>query len=108
MNTDEHVVPSGQHYSGTNRVPNIQEFIDRLDRQKKQRDAEIDEQLKANKANGDAKDHTSEKRRQKKTRTVRDPVTGGDVEIEDASIDFKSVVDNPVVRMCKREAHIVP
>ena len=106
MNTDEHVVPSGQHYSGTNRVPNIQEFIHRLDRQKKQRDAEIDEQLKANKANGDAKDHTPEKRRPKKTRTVRDPVTGKDVEIEDASIDFKSVVDNPMVRMSERLAHI--
>jgi hypothetical protein len=28
---------------------------------------------------------------------VRDPVTGSDVQIEDAHIDFKTAVDNPVV-----------
>jgi hypothetical protein len=99
MDIDEQVVPSGQHYSGRNRVPNIHEFVARLDRQKKDRDAAIDEELRKNKQNSDAKDHVSEQqiRNKKRTRTVRDPVTGRDVEIEDASIDFKDVVDNPKV-----------
>ena len=35
MNTGDHVAPSGQHYSGTNRVPNIQQFMDQLDAEEK-------------------------------------------------------------------------
>jgi hypothetical protein len=98
MDVDDHVVPSGQHYSGRNRVPNIHEFVERLDKQKKERDAAIDAELKNNKQNGEAKDHVPEAKRSKKhTRTVRDPVTGKDVEIEDANIDFKEVVENPMV-----------
>jgi len=92
--------PQPTNYSGINKIPNVQEFLNRLDRQKKQRDAEIDAELEQNRTNGESKDHIQEKRRsRKKTRTVRDPVTGKDVEIEDASMDFREVVDNPVV--CK-------
>jgi hypothetical protein len=99
MNAGEPVVPASQHYSGHNRVPNIQEFVERLDRQKRARDAAIDAELKSSKVNGgDAKDHKADSKRKKRhTRTVRDPVTGRDVEIEDANMDFKEVVDNPVV-----------
>lgn len=100
MDIDEHHAGGGHHYSGRNRVPNIQEFVQRLDRQKQQRDAAIDEETKQRAAqgqNGDAKDHEPEKRKKSRYRTVRDPVTGKDVQIEDVHTDFKDVVDNPVV-----------
>lgn len=95
------VPPAGQHYSGRNRVPNVREFMDQLDSNKKKRDAEIDEQLKQNKVHGETKDHKNDRaealRQQKDVRTVRDPVTGKDVGIRDADIDYKEAVENPQV-----------
>lgn len=100
MNTDEHVVPSGQHYSGQNRVPNIQQFMDQLDQEKKQRDAAIDADLKRNKTHGhEVQQHkNAERAARKDLRTVRDPVTGKDVQIRDVKTDYKDVVENPQVR----------
>lgn len=99
MNVNEHVAPSGQHYSGRNRIPNIQQFMDQLDAEKKERDAAIDSELKKNKQHKEATDHTnSEKPLRRDLRTVRDPVTGKDVQIRDAKTDFKDVVENPQVR----------
>ncbi|KAK0386888.1 hypothetical protein NLU13_5201 [Sarocladium strictum] len=97
MNIDEHVAPSGgQHYSGQNRVPNIQEFMEQLDKEKKDRDAEIDQQLKQNKAYGEVQDHHNDRQRRKaKHRTVRDPVTGKDVEIRDTQLSYEEAVENP-------------
>jgi hypothetical protein len=99
MNVDSHAMPSGQHYSATNRVPNIQEFMQRLDSEKKQRDAEIDNELKRNKRNPDVKIHRNELLEKKGQRKVRDPVTGKDVEIRDADMDFEEAVENPQVRI---------
>ncbi|KAM0323042.1 hypothetical protein ACHAQA_009141 [Verticillium albo-atrum] len=99
----EHQPPvGGQHYSGRNRIPNIQEFVAQLDKEKAERDAAIDAELKANKGAGEDKDHVPEKKhhahhKNKKTKTVRDPVTGKDVEIEDAKTDFKEAVENPKI-----------
>ncbi|KAM0514984.1 hypothetical protein ACHAPE_006306 [Trichoderma viride] len=95
MNVDDHPMPSGQNYSARNRVPNIQEFMNRLDAEKKQRDAEIDNQLKSNKRNPDVKLHKNEILERKSQRKVRDPVTGKDVEIRDADMDFEEAVENP-------------
>ncbi|KAH8706423.1 hypothetical protein BGZ61DRAFT_587622 [Ilyonectria robusta] len=97
MNAEQTVVPpGGQHYSAQNRVPNIQEFVQSLDRQKKERDAAIDEQLKQNKVPAEAKDQTNAPDpKHKTTRKVRDPVTGKDVDIQDADTDFAEAVDNP-------------
>ncbi|PHH88585.1 hypothetical protein CDD83_7340 [Cordyceps sp. RAO-2017] len=101
MNVDNHVAPSGQHYSGANRVPNIQQFVEQLDAEKKERDAAIDADLKKKngsdgKANAEVQDHhNADKPKPKHLRTVRDPVTGKDVEIRDAQMDFKEAVDNP-------------
>lgn len=100
MNVDDHVVPSGQHYSGRNRVPNIQQFMEQLDAQKKDRDAEIDQELKKNRTSKEAQDHqNAEKPKRKDLRTVRDPVTGRDVGVRDAQTDFKEAADNPQVPM---------
>lgn len=97
MNQNEHVVPSGAHYSGHNRVPNIQEFMKQLDKEKAARDAEIDAQLKKNKQHGEVQAHqpTDDKPQRKDARWVRDPVTGKDVQIRDAKMDFKEAVDDP-------------
>ncbi|TFB02361.1 hypothetical protein CCMA1212_006084 [Trichoderma ghanense] len=96
MNVNEPAVGSGsQPYSARNRVPNVQEFMQRLDADKKKRDAEIDAELKRNKRNPDVKTHRNELDKMKGTRTVRDPVTGKDVEIRDADMDFTDAVENP-------------
>ncbi|OAA48164.1 C2 domain protein [Beauveria brongniartii RCEF 3172] len=97
MNNQNHVVPSGQHYSGRNRVPNIQEFMAQLDREKQQRDAEIDGDLKSNEKHGEVQAHQQhdEKAERKDARWVRDPVTGKDVQIRDAKLDFEKAAEDP-------------
>jgi hypothetical protein len=101
MNIDEHVAPSGkQHYSATNKVPNIQEFMAQLDAEKKQRDAAIDAEFKKNKHSNEAKPHKNEgKPSRKDTRSVRDPVTGKDVEIRDVKLSYEDAVENSQVRL---------
>jgi hypothetical protein len=108
MNTDEKVYPSGQHYSGQNRIPNIKQFVESLDKQKRERDAQIDsQQNQANRAgkggdndgNGEAKDHVpvGHGKPGKNRRTVRDPMTGKDVEIEDISSEHMKAAEEPMV-----------
>lgn len=101
MNVNEHVAPSGrQPYSATNKVPNIQEFMAQLDAEKKQRDAAIDAEFKKNKHSNEAKPHQNEgKPDRKDTRSVRDPVTGKDVEIRDVKLNYEDAVENPQVRV---------
>lgn len=76
--------------------------MDQLDQNKKQRDAEIDQQLNQNNIKGETKDHKQNRaeaiRNQKDVRMVRDPVTGKDVGIRDADFDYKEAVENPQVR----------
>lgn len=106
MDTKEHMHPSGsQHYSGRNRVPNIKQFVESLDRDKKRRDAEIERQglnggtngeLKFPQ-NGDAVDHIPTQKSGKNRRTVRDPVTGKDVEIEDIDSKHLKTAEKPMV-----------
>jgi hypothetical protein len=96
MNTDEKVYPSGQHYSAQNRIPNIKQFVEGLDRDKKKRDAEID--TGQNQNGGSAGDHVPAKEKSgKNRRTVRDPVTGKDVEIADIDEHHMKAADEPMV-----------
>lgn len=100
MDTQQTVVPSGQHYSGRNRVPNIQQFVEQLDRDKKERDAAIDAEAKSarrKRGSSEAKDHTVDPIIKKDYRKVRDPVTGKDVHIRDTDLDFTEAVENPQV-----------
>ncbi|KAK3901438.1 hypothetical protein C8A05DRAFT_44906 [Staphylotrichum tortipilum] len=88
------------HYSGSNRIPTIHQYLTNLDRDKSARDAEIDATLRAsNRRHSEVRDHMPvaaraaaavEKVGDTHRRTVRDPVTGGDVEIED--VDGRHVV----------------
>lgn len=99
MDTQETVVPSGQHYSGANRIPNIKQFMEKLDRDKKDRDAQIDSQAKQQgKKPSEIQEHQASSRKQgKNRRTVRDPVTGKDVEIDDIDDSMLKAVDDPHV-----------
>ncbi|KAI1439000.1 C2 domain-containing protein [Xylaria sp. CBS 124048] len=93
----EHTYPSRAYYSGQNRIPNIKEFAAGLDKDKKERDAKIDAELKANRKNPDIKEHRAEKRHRTtgRGRTVTDPVTGKEVQIDDAEGNFKGFVEDP-------------
>ncbi|KAK7746974.1 hypothetical protein SLS53_002162 [Cytospora paraplurivora] len=76
------------HYSGHNRIPNIKQFMENLDRDKKERDAKIDSTTSAK---GEVQPHATHAQKQgNNRRTVRDPVTGQDVEIDDVD---KATVD---------------
>lgn len=113
-NIQERVIPSGQHYSGTNRIPNIKQFMDSLDNEKKQRDAEIDAQLQKKQARqaqtqaqgqgqnqsspgGETTDHTADDVSGKRRRVVTDPVTGREVEIDDMDGKLLKAVRDPAL-----------
>lgn len=92
------------HYSGRNRIPNIKQFVEGLDRDKKKRDAAIDADpsvpggAASATAGGPSVDHVPLPHKPgKNRRVVRDPVTGKDVEIEDISSDHLKAAENPVV-----------
>lgn len=104
METEEKTYPSGQHYSGRNRIPNIKQFVEGLDRDKKIRDAEIDKQQQSpnplavlNGRGGEAIDHIPTQKPGKNRRTVRDPITGKDVEIEDIDSKHLKTTEQPMV-----------
>jgi hypothetical protein len=90
----------GGHYSGANPVPNIKKFMESLDKDKKNRDAQIDAQSTPTQA-GDTTDATphvaSPQPKSGTQKTVTDPVTGNNVVIEDASKDMFKHVENPSV-----------
>jgi Ca2+-dependent lipid-binding protein len=86
----------GGHYSGRNRIPNIQEFVASLDRDKRERDAQIDASLKSNNNSQGVHEHQPEQKK-RKGKVVSDPVTGREVEIADADLDFESAVENPML-----------
>lgn len=95
-------MPSGQHYSGNNRIPNIKQFMDSLDNDKKNRDAEIDAQQSqkmaaANRKGGEVADHTENEVSGKRRRVVTDPVTGREVEIDDMDGKLLKAVKDPVL-----------
>ena len=98
MSNNQKRLPGG-HYSGNNPIPNIQRFIDSMDAEKKNRDAKINEEMKANKARNDVKDHADlQPTGVKGTRkTVTDPTTGKNVQIGDVNADFLKAVRDPQV-----------
>ncbi|KAL8672751.1 MAG: hypothetical protein Q9168_002805 [Polycauliona sp. 1 TL-2023] len=88
----------GGYYSGKNKIPDIKTFVRNLDADKKDRDQRLDEQRKANAShpNGDAKPHQPTNAGVEGTRkTVRDPTTQRDVQIEDVDADFMKAVEDP-------------
>lgn len=86
---------TGKPWSGANPIPNIQQFVEKLDKNKAERDRQIDEQNKLGQ-NDQVAPHMSEARKPK-GKTVTDPVTGKEVVIEDVGKEFMKGVKNPVV-----------
>ena len=99
---EQHSGPAG-HWSGTNKIPTVGQFIQRLDKDKKERDKQVDEDAKARKAQqklggDDTQAHQNEVRQPgENQKTVTDPVTGNQVVIEDVNKDFMKNVENPTI-----------
>ena len=96
---DTRTYPTNQPYSGTNRVPNIKQFVAGLDRDKKRRDANINKQQQQQQLqqSPEAIDHIPATKPGKNRRIVRDPVTGKDVEIEDIDSRHLKAAEHPVL-----------
>ena len=89
---------SGVPWSGANKIPNIKEFMTKLDKEKAQRDKAIDTQAHPNQAGStEVTPHQNEKPEGKGT-TVTDPVTGNQVVIADVGKEYMERADNPQVR----------
>lgn len=89
---------SGKPYSGANPIPNIQKFVESLDKDKRERDRHIDEQNKSNEQQhkGGVQPHQNAPK-QTDGKTVTDPTTGRQVVIEDVGKDFMKAVRDPQV-----------
>lgn len=101
MSDENTVKVPGAHYSGRNKIPTVNQFLERLDKDKKERDKQLDEERKAAQAaeaSGEAQPHvnrdTGIKGSQKK---VKDPTTGREVVIEDVSKETIENAKNPIV-----------
>ncbi|MCJ1313286.1 hypothetical protein MMC25_006963 [Agyrium rufum] len=94
MDQQQQVKPGG-HYSGQNKVPTISKFLANLDKDKKDRDAQIEESKKNKVSGGDAVPHHNEKPNTSGRKTVTDPTTENQVQIEDVNKDFMSAVKDP-------------
>jgi hypothetical protein len=100
MSNDSQTAPRG-HYSASNPVPNIHRFVENLDKDKRERDARIEAQMKEKQS--DVQDHKATENigisgTRKK---VTDPTTGRQVEIEDVNEDFMRAVEDPKVNITK-------
>jgi hypothetical protein len=95
--SNDHKKGPGGHYSGANPIPNIQRFVESLDVDKKARDAKINADTSAT---SDVQDNKQGKLVGIKgtRKTVTDPTTGKEVEIEDVNKDFMRAVEDPKVR----------
>jgi hypothetical protein len=90
------------HWSAANPIPTIHKFVENLDKDKKERDRQIDEELKRRQQNaqdqGKSFDQEAADVQKKGTRQVTDPVTGKEIEIEDVQKQYLEDSKNPKVR----------
>jgi hypothetical protein len=91
---------SGQPWSGQNKIPNIKEFVQRLDKDKAARDQQIDQENSPSNQQDKVVAHQNEKRTEQ-GKTVTDPVTGNQVVIADVGKKYMKNVDNPQVSSSK-------
>ncbi|KAI9795244.1 MAG: hypothetical protein M1835_006140 [Candelina submexicana] len=83
-------------YSGKNPIPTIKQFVEKLDKDKAERDKRIDEANKLRRQD-DVKPHHNAPKAVKEgsAKTVTDPVTGGQVKIEDVDKNMMKAVEDP-------------
>ncbi|KAK3650910.1 hypothetical protein LTR56_005961 [Elasticomyces elasticus] len=104
---DNTVHRPGAPYSGKNKIPTVNQLLERLDGDKKERDRQIDEQKKAAKAQGQSTasagadgvsaHHNKAATPKEGQKRVTDPVTGKEVVIEDANQGMMDAAKNPVL-----------
>jgi len=98
---------SGKPWSGQNKIPSINQFIQNLDKDKADRDKQIDsggQQKQVNIKNQDALPHKNQER-MKDLKEVSDPVTGGQVMIADVGKEYMENADNPMVSLARATQH---
>ncbi|KAF2148688.1 hypothetical protein K461DRAFT_261430 [Myriangium duriaei CBS 260.36] len=78
----------GGYYSGNNRIPTVNQFLQKLDIEKKERDKAID---------SEATPHKNEKANKSELKTVTDPTTGKQVTIENVDKSFIERAKNPTL-----------
>ncbi|KAK5086662.1 hypothetical protein LTR05_003830 [Lithohypha guttulata] len=89
---------SGKPWSGTNKIPTISQFIDNLDKDKKERDKQVTAggtghvEVK----NQDVMPHKNQER-MKNAKEVSDPVTGRQVKISDVGEEYMDNALNPKI-----------
>jgi Ca2+-dependent lipid-binding protein len=87
---------TGKPWSATNKIPNIKQFVAKLDKDKADRDRQIDQSTQQNGADPSIVAHKNEVQT-KKGKIVTDPTTGNQVEIEDVGEDFMKAVKDPML-----------
>ncbi|RDW75577.1 hypothetical protein BP5796_06398 [Coleophoma crateriformis] len=99
--SNDHKKGPGGHYSGNNPIPNIQRFIESLDSDKKHRDAKIEAEANVIQNNTGVTDHQNQISQSSgvkgSRKTVTDPTTGKEVQIEDVNADFMKAANEPVL-----------
>ncbi|KAI4163097.1 MAG: hypothetical protein LQ342_003224 [Letrouitia transgressa] len=94
--TEQQQKAPGGYYSGKNKIPDIKTFVQNLDKDKRERDQRLDEARKAGNTQGDAKPHQATKAGKEGTlKTVTDPTTGKEVQIEDVDTNYMKAVEDP-------------
>src|ERR1700750_1677808 len=102
--------PVRGHYSGANLIPTVQEFIEKLEIGKKQRDSEVDrkEEEKKHKVKDDIPEAHSPSqplKAGKGQKLVTDPVTGNEIVIENAKKGMAEQVNDP--KVAKKPSKVV-
>lgn len=106
MSQQQQVAPGG-HYSGHNPIPTVKQFVENLDKDKKDRDARLDQEAKQAQKQGQtpaspkspkSPKHDAqpkEKAIKGTEKTVTDPTTGKEVVIADVNKEMMNEVENP-------------
>jgi len=99
----QQVAPGG-FYSAHNKIPTVNQLLERLDKEKSDRDRAIDEENKIKsppkqrgKDGSDVVPHENENRSKRRQKTVTDPTTGKQVVIEDVDKEMMKHVKDPVL-----------
>ena len=94
------------HWSAANPIPTIHKFVETLDKDKRDRDQRIDEEIKRRQQEaqdrGESFDHEAARLEKKGTRRVTDPVTGKEIEIEDVQKHYLKEAQDPKVSSPQR------
>jgi Ca2+-dependent lipid-binding protein len=89
----------GGHWSAANPIPTIQKFVENLDKDKRDRDQQIDDEIKRRQQDSNkskqAVDREVTELANKKTRQVTDPVTGKEVSIADVGKEYMNDIESP-------------